>query len=347
MAKNSWIFSVLFIVLFYYTFLIIFFNKILKLDGTWFTHLFWWAAFYLPILLVVIIVILYFHLWKGFNRIKDFDIYILSSFGSKLFGVLIYVGKLVRWLTTGRMLIIIRLGYIVLVFSFIRGLLILLLNQANYLLINKTTISNGSPKFGALTDGIYAINLTSGKVQLSSGLFLNMSSDKMFIGGDPSSPFSQISSLLISTFWYDWYKILLLWFIIESILFAWNSSRKLVIEEAIESSNTLNSDANAKKKPDKYNSPEDSEANDENISYPIKGLANLLMLYFDRINEPYHIVNEKNIIQSECGVGRPIKAEMKTEDIEGNLQTTLGTSGDLALGPVKIPTSSIAALIGA
>ena len=229
MAKNSWIFSVLFIVLFYYTFLIIFFNKILKLDGTWFTHLFWWAAFYLPILLVVIIVILYFHLWKGFNRIKDFDIYILSSFGSKLFGVLIYVGKLVRWLTTGRMLIIIRLGYIVLVFSFIRGLLILLLNQANYLLINKTTISNGSPKFGALTDGIYAINLTSGKVQLSSGLFLNMSSDKMFIGGDPSSPFSQISSLLISTFWYDWYKILLLWFIIGSILFAWNSSRKLVI----------------------------------------------------------------------------------------------------------------------
>ena len=140
---------------------------------------------------------------------------------------------------------------------------------------------------------------------------------------------------LLTTVGHDWEKILVVWFLIELIGFALNTTKKLVIDEVTAYDN---------EKQDKSSDQSDKESNPEEI--PAKGLADLLIVNLNRLNELYGVVNEERATPSESGVGKPIEATMKTEDLSDILQSIPGGESDLALGPIKIPLGSFSSLMG-
>ena len=70
-------------------------------------------------------------------------------------------------------------------------------------------------------------------------------------------------------------------------------------------------------------------------------LAELLAMKLDRINQVYRSVDEKRAIQT-AGIGEPINAAIKVERLE---DVTLSSSSQISLGYLKIPVSSISALL--
>lgn len=252
-----------------------------------------------------------------------------------------YIGKICRWLFSGWRPMIIRLVDIAIGFCVIRSILIVLFNSWNPLPIgiNQTLLS---PKISIIINGAYLDaaplpgDLNSSDWNLLSGLSINASQGQMLIIRSSQSIFDQITYQLITTIWYDWEKIILLWFLIEVLIFAWNRSQKLAIEEVCSLSNADNSSGNS-------SGSEKTEKKESKL--PPCGLASLLILHLDRISERYRVVDEKRSTPSEGGAGRPINAVMNTEGMGDIIQATIGGAGEFAVGPLKIPTSSVAALL--
>ena len=141
----------------------------------------------------------------------------------------------------------------------------------------------------------------------------------------------------------EWAIILFFWFLLEVLLFAWKSSQRLVIEDTTEPL--------IKEKTEKEPNPESKgEKNDKTqegaLQSAYNGLEDLLRVRLNLINGLYEAVDEQRAIPSQCGAGKPIDASMSTEDVSSFLESTIGKTSDLSLGPIKIPMGSIASLFG-
>jgi tetratricopeptide (TPR) repeat protein len=232
---------------------------------------------------------------------------------------------------------IIRLLDIAIGFFIIRFMLLFIFNNWDPFQLGIIK-ANVSPSTSVLVNGIYleATPLPGNNGfdwNLFSGLVINSSRDQILIFSNSQNILYQIIYSLITTIWYDWEKIILLWFFIEVLLFAWNRSQRLVIEEVCNLSNADTSSFNSSS----------SEKKDSKL--PASQLASLLILHLDRISERYRVVDEKRSTPSGGGAGKPINAVMNTGGMGDMIQATIGGSGEFAIGPLKIPASSVAALL--
>jgi tetratricopeptide (TPR) repeat protein len=269
---------------------------------------------------------------------KRRDSILNSAYGYTIFEIFKYIGKLGRWLISGWRPMIIRLIDIAIGFFLIRVTLLFLFNIWNPspLGINQ---ANVSPGISVLVNGIYlkATPLPGNNGfdwNLLSGLVINSSRDQILIFSNSQNIFNQITYQLITTIWYDWEKMIFLWFLIEVLVFAWNRSQRLVVEEVCNLSNADTSSVNS------------SSSGKKDSKLPVSQLAGLLILHLDRISERYRVVDEKRSTPSGGGAGKPINAVMNTEGMGDMIQATIGGSGEFAVGPLKIPASSVAALLG-
>ena len=138
-------------------------------------------------------------------------------------------------------------------------------------------------------------------------------------------------SSIFSLLWYHWQQILAIWFLLEVISFFYYGSKRIVIMDAIQSP----------AEPDKKTDKDAKNAESKELPSGSPKLAELLAMKLDRINQVYRSVDEKRAIQT-AGIGEPINAAIKVERLE---DVTLSSSSQISLGYLKIPVSSISALL--
>jgi tetratricopeptide (TPR) repeat protein len=152
--------------------------------------------------------------------------------------------------------------------------------------------------------------------------------------------FSEAISSVFFVAWFQWEKILVIWFLYEVISLSYNLSRRMVIDEFIDYTNIPQVN--------------ESKPSDESKANPAKGdsksltsgLSDLLIVKLSRISELYRVVDERRAIKSECGAGKPLDANIKAEGTAELLNDAVSSDSKLSLGPVTIPTASITGLIG-
>lgn len=209
---------------------------------------------------------------------------------------------------------------------------------SNLSLINATISSNNTSFTGCL------LNTTQANGTLINGLLIDGSIngslyDGFLINANLSSYyfFNGAISSIFYVAWSQWEEVLAIWFLFEVIRFSYNVSQRMVIDDFIDYTKvdeTKSSDDNKAKHP-----KSDSKS-------PTSGLADLLVVKLSRISELYRIVDEKRAIESECGAGKPLDANIKAEGTAELLKSAVSSESKLTLGPVTIPTGSITGLVG-
>ncbi|MEI6105164.1 MAG: tetratricopeptide repeat protein [Methanothrix sp.] len=248
-----------------------------------------------------------------------------------------WLGKIYRFLASGCPAPVIRLADVVIIVWLTEKAYNILIASSSRIVIDGTSQINGAISNvtylgarymqGSLLDGPF------------DGLLLNMDSTKGVIlywnyFGD--NFFYAMISSIITTIWFHWEKILVIWFLLEVILFVMKASHQLSIE-AEDFTNSLprqtKTDDNAAKGADK-----DGPS--------LSGLADLLATNLNRISELYRDVDEQRAIRSESGAGRPVEATLKSGEIGEILKSSTSEKSAIGLGPISIPMGSVTGMIG-
>jgi hypothetical protein len=355
MARNGWVASTIFLA----------FIFLLAVIAQLNTYLYFFI-FKAPILSVIFFVLVISFKWvtgtqKKFNKILRIKIClfkVLNRSGYHIFLFSHFVGWIYKQLGNRWTSPIIRLTDIAILIFLIEWLFVSLANKFP----NLELINNSSKSFLYISNAsIYLNNASSPNgtsTILANNAITSMGTDIIFIL--VSNLFSRLTnvfsniinffyvlfynlfyvfSMLFVTIWYEWQKILVVWFFFELIRFVLNTTQRLIIDEVIDNP-TLIAEADDGTKASEKDKTKDAK------NQPSKGLADLLIIYLNRINELYRVVDEKRAIRTGGGAGKPIEAVMETESLSNALENiSVGTS-EFVLGPIKIPIGSFTSLAG-
>ncbi len=248
-----------------------------------------------------------------------------------------WLGKIYRFLASGCPAPVIRLADVAIIVWLTEKAYNILIASSSRIVIDGTSQINGAIsnvtylgaryRQGSLLDGPF------------DGLLLNMDSTKGVIlywnyFGD--NFFYAIISSIITTIWFHWEKILVIWFLLEVILFVMKASNQL----SIEAEDFTNSLPRQTKTDDKAAKGADKDGPS------LSGLADLLATNLNRISELYRDVDEQRAIGSESGAGRPVEATLKSGEIGEILKSSASEKSAIGLGPISIPMESITGMIG-
>lgn len=148
-----------------------------------------------------------------------------------------------------------------------------------------------------------------------------------------------IASSLFSLLWHHSGELVAVWFVLEALVYIWNSSGRVVIVNGPEGGGSEREKSSDSKNAEKKNGEKGAFLKAEPLG---SNLADLLAAKLQRIGEIYRSVDEKKPVQSACGAGEPIDAAIKVDRLE---DVTLSSSSEFKLGPLSIPASSVSALI--
>jgi len=248
-----------------------------------------------------------------------------------------WLGKIFRFLASGCPAPVIRLADVAIIVWLIEKAYNILIASSSRIVIDGTSQINGAISNvtylgarymqGSLLDGPF------------DGLLLNMNSTKGIILywnylGD--NFFYAMISSIITTIWFHWEKILVIWFLLELILFVMKASHQL----SIEAEDFTNSLPRETKTDDKAAKGADKDGPS------LSGLADLLATNLNRISELYRDVDEQRAIRSESGAGRPVEATLKSGEIGEILKSSASEKSAIGLGPISIPMESVTGMIG-
>ncbi len=248
-----------------------------------------------------------------------------------------WLGKTYRFLVTGCPSPLIRLADVAIIVWLIEKAYNSLIASSSRMVIDGSSQINGiisnvtylGARYtqGSLLDGPY------------DGLLLNMDSPKGVIVywnylGD--NFFYAMVSSIITTIWFHWEKILVIWFLLEAIMFVMRTSHQL----SIVVDDFTNSPPQETKVDDKTAKGADKDETSPN------GLADLLATNLNRISELYRDVDEQRAIRSESGAGRPVEPTLKSGEIGELLKSSISEKSEIGLGPISIPLGSVTGMIG-
>lgn len=252
---------------------------------------------------------------------------------SKLFWIASKAGKTCQWLDEGWRPPLVMLFDVALFVVALRGSFLsladlllpkmlklnaeatstILFNRSPFGLSNVSPIikSNVSPIFYNATiaaNGTFNETLVNGTVSIGTfheGIFTKLFSHEGFLihgGFVDSSLLDRILALVLDTLWFHWQDILLFWFLLEILQMAVRASGRLSIN--FEQTGT--------------GSAPGGSNNEKSTGMPpsVEGLTDLLVLHLNRINELYRVVDEERAIPSASGPGRPVDANIKTDESE-------------------------------
>lgn len=248
-----------------------------------------------------------------------------------------WIGKIYRWLGTGWRSSSVILADVVIVFAFIKGVLYIITDQLQEQVFFGSTIYNASVNgtTSAGTNFSWTINNATVNGSLPY-LNLNETAFQGFlleIGARDGVGFlAYFLALILETVSQDWETIAALWILVLIAKIASDASQRLVVEEVTDYSQ----DETAPESEGKQKSNKDAV-----------GLSDLLVVHINRINELYMAVDDKRVIPSESGAGRPIDANIKTEDLSDFLSSeAVGGSSEVSFFGMKIPAGAITGFFG-
>ncbi|NYT02812.1 MAG: hypothetical protein GKC10_08685, partial [Methanosarcinales archaeon] len=252
---------------------------------------------------------------------------------SSLFWITSRFGKVCRWLDRGWRAPLVLLFDVTLAVVVLRGAFFLLADAllpkivklnagvTSTILFNRSpvSLSNASPLiksnvspflFNAspLSSNTSNQTLVNGSVSIGTfhgGAFTEiLANEGLFIHGRliDLTPFDQALALILDTLWFHWQEILVVWLLFEILQNMARASNRLSINfiEAGKGNGSGGSE-NDKSKGTRSNA---------------EGLTDLLVLHLNRINELYRVVDERRAIPSASGPGRPVDANIKTDESE-------------------------------
>jgi len=215
-----------------------------------------------------------------------------------------WTGKTYRWLNCGWRAPLVRLLDVIIVLSVVNGLLV----------FAAESVSSETLEGLLLNESLY------GDLVIEGGLAAE-------------GPFNWALALVLTTLSRQWELILTLWLLFEIVRYLWGASQRLIIKEVVDYTGDFGQSSNPNKD-EKEAKPQADQAN---------RLADLLIVYLNRIGELYQVVGEERAIYTACGAGKPLDATIKTEDISEILKET---ASDINVGQVKLPTKAVATVLG-
>ena len=142
------------------------------------------------------------------------------------------LGKLYRFLNSALRAQAVRLADVT--------ILVWLIDRLSNLLTTSAELGKISTINGTISKATYFSTRYAESAPLSgpsSGIILNVTSTDAapvyyFWSSSGDNFFYALSASILNTIWFQWEKILIIWFFLELLRFAWNASQQLVIEDS-------------------------------------------------------------------------------------------------------------------
>jgi tetratricopeptide (TPR) repeat protein len=78
----------------------------------------------------------------------------------------------------------------------------------------------------------------------------------------------------------------------------------------------------------------------------LRGIATLLVVELDRLEQLYRVVDERRAIGTAVGEGRPLDATVKVEALSEILRSAVSAESKVSVGPITVPIGTLMALLG-
>ncbi|MGB7789325.1 tetratricopeptide repeat protein [Methanoregula sp.] len=221
-----------------------------------------------------------------------------------------------------------------------------LLTVQSYSLNLTLNVTNTTPSLDFFSVSHTGLNSTSSLSYLTNNVSQTYLS---YNSSFPATPFPWINWGVILSF-DELGKILGIFILLVLVIIVWRSRSTLIIEDFEDDTGnsdtgtgttTTNSPGSGTKSPDPGTT---GFASGDTRTSAASGIASLLLVEFNKINQLYCDVNEQRAIHSSVGDRRQVAAVLKVDDPGDLLNSAMSADSNISIGPIQIPVSAVSSV---